>query len=134
MDLCIKICCKSENGFLSYDRTYKQTHTEITTLYIWILNNTKSSLDILDKGVVRNGGGYGAKPPWTKEIYGFQGVFRPQSKKSNPVGLTMPLILKIDNYMFRSHNLYFDNLRIKVWSPSYSDLWIYLFLFNIPWW
>ena len=87
MDLCIKIWCKSENGFLSYDRTYKQTHTEITTLYIWILNNTKSSLDILDKGVVRNGGGYGAKPPMDQGNLWISGGFQAPKQKIKPSGL-----------------------------------------------
>ena len=57
---------------------YTNKQTEITTLYIWIL---KSSLDILDKGVLRDGGEIWGKAPRTKEIYGFQGVFRPQRKK-----------------------------------------------------
>ena len=35
------------------------------------------------QGPIR-GGGYGGKPPWTSEIYWFQGVFRPQRLLSPP--------------------------------------------------
>jgi len=33
---------------------------------------------------VYSGGAMGAKPPWNSEIYGFQGVFRPQRVLSPP--------------------------------------------------
>ena len=46
-------------------------------------------VDMVHKDVIKGGGLWGLSSPWTSEIYGFQGVFRPQTGAMEKF-LTMP--------------------------------------------